>query len=247
MLVAEVFFNVAVVVRVVGGFWSNLDPRRTDAARMLGASRCACVSRGHPAVARTADRGRGLDRLPLHVHGVRCRAAPRRSRARDARGGDLPPGGRAVRPARSPPRSRSCRWSRSSRCSSVLARMQERRAVTQRLVAARDTARRPRGSRAAGSSPACSGSPTLFLGGPLAVLAVESLRVGGDWSLAAYRALGNRTATDTLFVPASEALVNSLVFAGDRRVHRRGRRRAWPRWSIASRPGRATRAMDTRR
>ena len=39
LLVAEVFFNVAVIVRTVGGFWSSLDPRRTDAARVLGASR----------------------------------------------------------------------------------------------------------------------------------------------------------------------------------------------------------------
>ena len=39
MMVAEVFFNVAVIVRSVGGFWANLDPRRTDAARVLGASR----------------------------------------------------------------------------------------------------------------------------------------------------------------------------------------------------------------
>ena len=39
MLVAHVFFNVAVVVRTVGGFWANLDPRREEAARMLGASR----------------------------------------------------------------------------------------------------------------------------------------------------------------------------------------------------------------
>src|SRR5437868_10207895 len=39
MLIAHVFFNVAVVVRTVGGFWSNLDPRREEAARMLGASR----------------------------------------------------------------------------------------------------------------------------------------------------------------------------------------------------------------
>jgi thiamine transport system permease protein len=39
LLVAEVFFNVAVIVRVVGGFWSSLDPRRAEAARVLGASR----------------------------------------------------------------------------------------------------------------------------------------------------------------------------------------------------------------
>ncbi len=33
MLAAHVFFNVAIVVRAVGGFWANLDPRRVEAAR----------------------------------------------------------------------------------------------------------------------------------------------------------------------------------------------------------------------
>lgn len=35
---ALVFFNYAVVVRTVGGFWSRLDPRAEEAARALGAS-----------------------------------------------------------------------------------------------------------------------------------------------------------------------------------------------------------------
>lgn len=35
---AHVFFNLAVVVRVVGGYWSQLDSRQVEAARMLGAS-----------------------------------------------------------------------------------------------------------------------------------------------------------------------------------------------------------------
>ena len=39
ILAAHVFYNVAVVVRTVGGFWETLDPRLTEAARMLGASR----------------------------------------------------------------------------------------------------------------------------------------------------------------------------------------------------------------
>lgn len=38
ILVAHVFFNYAVVVRTVGGLWSQLDPRQEEAARMLGAS-----------------------------------------------------------------------------------------------------------------------------------------------------------------------------------------------------------------
>ena len=36
ILVAHVFFNYAVVVRVVGELWSHLDPHEEDAARVLG-------------------------------------------------------------------------------------------------------------------------------------------------------------------------------------------------------------------
>ena len=39
ILLAHVFFNDAVVVRVVGELWSHLDPHEEDAARVLGASR----------------------------------------------------------------------------------------------------------------------------------------------------------------------------------------------------------------
>jgi thiamine transport system permease protein len=38
ILLAHVFFNVAVIVRVVGGYWGRLDPRLWDAAATLGAS-----------------------------------------------------------------------------------------------------------------------------------------------------------------------------------------------------------------
>ncbi|MBX3100845.1 MAG: iron ABC transporter permease [Salinibacterium sp.] len=38
IMLALVFFNVAVVVRTVGSAWEGLDPRQEDAARVLGAS-----------------------------------------------------------------------------------------------------------------------------------------------------------------------------------------------------------------
>ena len=38
ILMAHVFYNVTIVVRLVGGFWANMNPRVTEAARMLGAS-----------------------------------------------------------------------------------------------------------------------------------------------------------------------------------------------------------------
>lgn len=39
ILAAHVFFNYAVAVRTVAGLWSHLDPRYTEAARVLGAGR----------------------------------------------------------------------------------------------------------------------------------------------------------------------------------------------------------------
>ena len=39
ILLAHVFYNTTIVMRLVGDFWSNLDPRLPQAARVLGASR----------------------------------------------------------------------------------------------------------------------------------------------------------------------------------------------------------------
>jgi thiamine transport system permease protein len=39
ILLAHVFYNVTIVVRLVGGFWANLGARPVEAARLLGASR----------------------------------------------------------------------------------------------------------------------------------------------------------------------------------------------------------------
>ena len=38
ILVAHVFYNIAVIIRLVGGMWAHVDPRTEEAARMLGAS-----------------------------------------------------------------------------------------------------------------------------------------------------------------------------------------------------------------
>ncbi len=37
ILLAHIFYNYTVVLRIVGGFWANLNPRLEEAARMLGA------------------------------------------------------------------------------------------------------------------------------------------------------------------------------------------------------------------
>ncbi|MFZ0545144.1 MAG: ABC transporter permease subunit, partial [Candidatus Promineifilaceae bacterium] len=38
ILIAHVFYNFGVVIRLVGGFWANLNPRMVEAAQVLGAS-----------------------------------------------------------------------------------------------------------------------------------------------------------------------------------------------------------------
>jgi len=38
ILLAHIYYNMAVVIRLVGGFWANLNPRLNEAARVLGAS-----------------------------------------------------------------------------------------------------------------------------------------------------------------------------------------------------------------
>jgi len=45
VLLAHVFYNVAVVVRIVGGCWAGLDPRTEEAAKVLGAGRAAVFLR----------------------------------------------------------------------------------------------------------------------------------------------------------------------------------------------------------
>jgi thiamine transport system permease protein len=43
ILVAHVFYNTTIVLRMVGAFWSHLDPRLGQAARMLGANRWQAI------------------------------------------------------------------------------------------------------------------------------------------------------------------------------------------------------------
>ncbi|MSQ41867.1 MAG: iron ABC transporter permease [Dehalococcoidia bacterium] len=45
ILVAHVFYNVAIVIRIVAGVWANLDPRTEEAARVLGGGRLAVLRR----------------------------------------------------------------------------------------------------------------------------------------------------------------------------------------------------------
>jgi thiamine transport system permease protein len=45
ILIAHVFFNTAIVLRIVGDYWSHLDPHLGQAAQMLGAKRWQAISK----------------------------------------------------------------------------------------------------------------------------------------------------------------------------------------------------------
>ena len=67
ILLAHVFYNYAVVLRIVGGFWAQLDPRLETAARMLGASPWAAFRHVDAAAASAGHRVGGVDRVPVHA------------------------------------------------------------------------------------------------------------------------------------------------------------------------------------
>ena len=241
MLVAHVFFNVAVVVRTVGGFWANLDPRREEAARVLGASRFrAFVHVTLPLLMPSIIAAASIVFLftftsfgvvlllsdPAHF----TLEAEIYRQAIDI--GDLQIAAALA----------------LVQIVAVLAvifalgRAQERRAVAQRLVGGADVARRPRGREKVVVG-GILGATSLFLGGPLAVLVWRSVRIGGTFSLVSYRTLGSSASASTLFVSPWAAVRNSVEFAAIATVIALivG---GLASVAIASRPGRATRTMD---
>jgi thiamine transport system permease protein len=211
MLVAHVFFNVAVVVRTVGGFWANLDPRREEAARMLGASRTRAFRHVTlpllmPSIIAAASI---VFLFTFTSFGVALLLA-------DPAHATL-----EVEIYRQAIELFDLRTAAALALVQIvavlavvfaLARAQERRAVAQRLVGGADSARRARGREKLVVG-GVVGATSVFLGGPLAVLVWRSLHAGSHWSLGSYRALGSSASTNTLFVSPWAAVRNSLEFA----------------------------------
>jgi thiamine transport system permease protein len=212
ILVAHVFFNYAVVVRMVGGLWSHLDPSLEDAARTLGASRLAVLREItwpllRPAVIAAASI---TFLFTFTSFGVVVLLGGTRYRTLEV----------AI--------VRSTRDLLDLRTASVLAIVQlvfvvalllvlartgERRAVRQRLLGAAETARHPtgRGERAVLAGTLLS--MAVLLGAPLAVLVERSLHTASGYGLDFYRALQDAPRRSPLLVSPVEAIRNSLAFS----------------------------------
>ena len=210
ILIAHAFFNVAVVVRVVGTFWARLDPRVSEAAATLGAG--------------PRRRFREVT-LPLLAPALSSAAAIVFLFSFTSFGIVLILGGPAYATLETEIYNQAVRVF-DLRAAAVLSlvqltcvalavlattRLEARLAIRGQLRSERDVLRRARTLGEKLVVLASLGGLALFLGLPLAALVERSLAVGGGHSLAAYRALTKPTAA--LLATPWEAVLNSLVYA----------------------------------
>jgi thiamine transport system permease protein len=215
ILIAHVFFNVAVVARVVGGLWANLDPAREEAARVLGASRWrAFVSVTLPLLAPAIIAASSIVFLftfssfgvVLLLGGPTRATLETEIYLRTTEFLDL----------RHAAALAVVQIVAVVAVLVVLTRVQERMATGQRLVAARDTGRPARGVGQRAFLGITLSVLAVLLGAPLATLVARSFGVAfggghGGPSLVAYRSLSSPGSA--LFVAPSVAIRNSLLFA----------------------------------
>jgi len=213
ILAAHVFYNLAVVVRTVGGLWSHLDPRMEEAARSLGATRWQAF--------RTVT-------LPLLRPPLAAAAAIVFLFTFTSFGVILILGGltystmeveiyRQTVVFLDLPVAATLAILQLVGVSIILwlyARYQRNREVELSLMPARSVARRPSTPRQRLAVIAT----VAYIGGvavlPLGVLVARSLDSGAGGVLTFYRALADSSGGSTAFVSPLEAIGNSLWIAG---------------------------------
>ena len=210
ILIAHVFFNFAVVVRTVGGFWSNLDPRLEEAARMLGASRWRAFRTVTLPLLRPALAAAGSIvflftftsfGVILILGGLRYSTIEVEIYRQTISYLQLPV-------------AAALAVVQLVGVTSILfaySAFQRRRTIELPLRPSEEVARVPRGRSDRLVMWGILISTGIFLGAPVALLIVRSLRTSTGLGLAAYRSLG--TLTSTLFVPPVDAIRNSLLIA----------------------------------
>ncbi|MFD4410557.1 ABC transporter permease [Streptomyces sp. NPDC058476] len=211
ILLAHVFFNYAVVVRTVGGLWSQLDPRQEEAARMLGASRFAAWRKVtlpalSPAVAAAALMvflftftsfgvvqilgGPTFSTLEVEIYRQTSEIF------------DLATAAVLT----------IIQFVAVGAILAVHARTVRRRETALRLVAPETTARRPRGAGQRTLLAGVLASILILLVLPLGVLVQRSFDTPGGYGFAYYKALSSADGGIFLVAPI-EAIGNSLEYA----------------------------------
>jgi thiamine transport system permease protein len=210
ILIAHAFFNVAVVVRIVGTAWAGLDPRVGEAAATLGAGswrtfREVTLPLLGPAVAAASAivflfcvtsfgvililGGPAYSTLETEIYYQAVRLFDLRAAALLA----------------------LLQLAAVVLVVSVATRLEARLAVRGQLRPEEDVLRAPRTAREKAAVVVGLGGLAVFLGLPLLVLVERSLAVGDGHGLDAYRALGEPTSA--LLATPWEAVANSLLYA----------------------------------
>jgi thiamine transport system permease protein len=211
ILLAHVFFNVAVVVRSVGGLWQHLDAEPVLAARSLGATRWQAfrevtLPRLRPSIAAAAAivflftftsfgvvlilGGAGRSTIEVEIHRATAQLLDLRTAAALSVIQLLAVLATLTFYGRTRPRGSGDRLRRAGRDRHQVRSPAERVTVTAMLVVL------------AG-----------LHGAPLIALVIRSLRVGEGFGLDHYRALTTATRETVLAVAPATAVRNSLVFA----------------------------------
>ncbi|BDZ59647.1 ABC transporter permease [Barrientosiimonas endolithica] len=212
ILLALIFFNLAVVVRTVGGMWESLDPRAEEAAAALGAS---------PAqVFRTVT-------LPALLPSILSAASVVFLFCSTAFGVVLVLGGLRYSTIETEIYLLTANFL-DLQAAAVLSLLQlvavlallglteaarTRRERVLSRVARTGSPRRP--ARVDALPVALTVAAVAFLLTPILTLVVRSLRIDGAWSLHNYRQLAAPEATDALLVPVTQAMANSWRTAID--------------------------------
>jgi len=210
IVLANAFFNVAVVARTVAGLWARLDPRAADAARALGASpwrafRSVTLPALAPAVASAAAvvflfcaTSFGV---VLILGGVRYRTLETEIYLRTVNLLDLS-GAAALSLIQF-----------AAVVAALLAGAFARRRREHAVKSGVDGARRPRGGEwwVVGVAVAVVG----LLMTPVVTLLLTSVSTSDGWSLAGYRALAGTGEKGALQVSGWDAALNSLRVATD--------------------------------
>ena len=99
ILLAHVFYNTTVVMRVVGGAWEAAGPAPGTGRAGAGGFALARSSRGDTAAAAPVHPGGGAAGVPVRFHQFWGGAAAGRAALRHPRSGDLHPGAADAQPA----------------------------------------------------------------------------------------------------------------------------------------------------
>ena len=212
ILVAHVFYNLAVIIRLVGGMWAHLDPRTEEAARMLGATpwrtfrevtwpllRPAIISAASIVFLFTVT----SFGVVLLLGGPRDTTMEVEIYRQTAILLDLPTAAALT----------------ILQMAGVLllllasARAQERLALQQRLRASAETARRPRSGRERALVAVILVVTLTFMLAPLLILLERSLAGTTGYGLSAYAALLGEDPRMRLSAAPWQSVVDSLTFA----------------------------------